>query len=161
MGINILILADIALIVYMLLVHPSGDLLSYFLIFDVIVCAILLFDWFYKFQKVEQRGAFFKHNVIFLIATIPFELILPVYFMAFRFLLLLRLFKLSGILEKYFENIHRFIESTKFDKIVTWILFVVIVFTFAIYIFDESLGLFDSLWYVVVTLTTVGYGDIM
>ncbi|WP_406534096.1 ion channel [Methanobrevibacter sp.] len=160
-GINLLILVDAVCIVYLLLFNLPSGLKNFILIFDVVLCVILLFDFFYKLQETDQKGTFFKYNVLFLIASIPFELFLPVYFMAFRFMLLLKLFKLSGVLERYFESIHRFIEGTKFDKIVTWIVFVVIVFTLAIYLFDSTLGLFDSLWYVVVTLTTVGYGDIM
>ena len=161
MGINLLILVDAVCIVYLLLFNLPSNLKNVILIFDAVLCVILIFDFFYKLHNTDDKAKFFKYNVLFLIASIPFELFLPVYFMAFRFLLLLKLFKLSGILERYFESIHRFIEGTKFDKIVTWIVFVVIVFTLAIYLFDTSLGLFDSLWYVVVTLTTVGYGDIM
>ena len=160
MCINILILVDFALIAYLLIFNPPSDLTNIIIIFDVALCAILLLDLFYKFQKSDERGEFIRHNVVFIIASIPFELVLPAYFMAFRFLLFFKLFKLSGVLERYFKSIHRFVESTRFDKIVTWIAFTVILFTFAIYLIDPSLDLFDSLWYVVVTLTTVGYGDV-
>ncbi len=130
------------------------------MIFDVALCIILLLDFFQKLQMTDEKFKFLKHNVIYFIATIPLELVFPAYFMAFRFLLLLRVFKLSGVLERYFEDIHQFVENTKLDKVFSWIAFTVIIFTFAIYFLDPSLDLFDSLWYVIVTLTTVGYGDV-
>lgn len=158
--INILIIIDLLFIAYMLFCNFSNDYAEYMIIFDVLLCAFLLVDMSYKLVKSDEKWEFLKHNLIFMIASVPFELVLPAFFMPFRFLLAFKLFKLSGVLEKYFESIHRFVESTKFDRILTWIVFTVILFTFAIYFLDPSIGLFDSLWYVVVTLTTVGYGDI-
>lgn len=159
-GLNLLILVDIILIVYLLWFNVSNGLRVLILIFDVALCLILLLDFFTKLQNTDNRLGFFKHNVLFFIASIPFELVFPVYFIAFRFLLLIRIFQLSGVLENYFKGIHRFIENTKLDRVFSWIVFTVIIFTFAIYFLDPSLGLFDSLWYVIVTLTTVGYGDV-
>lgn len=159
-AINLFILLDIVLIAYLMFFNVSGEFANYVIIFDVLICAILLVDFLAKFLRCDDRRKFAKHNLVFFIASIPFELVLPAYFMAFRFLLLLKLFKLSGVVEKYFENIHRFVENTRFDRMLTWIAFTVIIFTIAIYLLDSSLGLFDSLWYVIVTLTTVGYGDV-
>ena len=158
MGINILIIIDIIMIVYILLLNPSGDH-KFFMAFDVIVCAILLADFFYELNKANQKKKYFRRYYLYLIASIPMELVLPFPSIAFRFILLIKLFK-SELFKKYFESIHRFMESTKFDKLLTWIIFTVIVFTFAIYILDPTLGLFDSFWFVAVTLTTVGYGDV-
>lgn len=160
MVINILILADLVMIAYILWFNPSSNLANFIFIFDVILCLILLLNFLYKLHHTERKSTFIKHNGPFFVASIPFELVLPAYFMVFRFLLLLKLFKLSGLFEKYFESIHRFVENTKLDKLFIWIVFTVIVFTFAIYFLDPSLGLFDSMWYVIVTLTTVGYGDV-
>ncbi|MCI6994963.1 MAG: potassium channel family protein [Methanobrevibacter sp.] len=134
--------------------------LNFIVLFDVITCIILLFDWFMKMNGKNNKMQFLKANLLYIIAIIPFELVFSMYFISFRLLLLFKLFKLSNVVEKYFNNFHRFLENTKLDKILGWIVFTVIIFTFSLYVMDPSLNLFDSLWFVVVTLTTVGYGDV-
>lgn len=113
-----------------------------------------------KMNGKNNKMQFLKANLLYIIAIIPFELVFSRYFISFRLLLLFKLFKLSNVVEKYFNNFHRFLENTKLDKILGWIVFTVIIFTFSLYVMDPSLNLFDSLWFVVVTLTTVGYGDV-
>lgn len=113
-----------------------------------------------KMNGKNNKMQFLKANLLYIIAIIPFELVFSMYFISFRLLLLFKLFKLSNVVEKYFNNFHRFLENTKLDKILGWIVFTVIIFTFSLYVMDPSLNLFDSLWFVVVILTTVGYGDV-
>ena len=158
--INILIILDVIQITYLLLFPniPSNIKIIFFA-FDVIVCIILLIDFFTNMNKADKKSEFVRHNFLYLVASIPLELILPVYSMAFRFILIIKLLR-SSFFKKYFEEIHSFLVNTKFDKLLTWIIFTVIIFTFALFFIDPSLGLFDSLWFVVVTLTTVGYGDV-
>ena len=68
--------------------------------------------------------------------------------------------RLSEFVERRFHILFEFFENTKVDILLWWILFVIIVFTFVIYLLDPSLNLVDSLWFVMSTLTTVGYGDV-
>lgn len=143
-----------------LLADVSLGTLNFIVLFDVITCIILLFDWFMKMNGKNNKMQFLKANLLYIIEIIPFELVFSMYFISFRLLLLFKLFKLSNVVEKYFNNFHRFLENTKLDKILGWIVFTVIIFTFSLYVMDPSLNLFDSLWFVVVTLTTVGYGDV-
>ena len=159
-GLNLLIIFDILLIVYLALFNHSGDFTRFVFAYDFIVCILLLFDFFYRLMKTDGKAEYIRHNFLYFIAAIPLEFFLPAYFIAFRFILLIRLLN-SAFFRKYFEELHQFLENTKFDKLLTWIMFTLIVFTIALYFLDPSMGLFDSLWYVVVTLTTVGYGDVV
>ena len=68
--------------------------------------------------------------------------------------------RVSEFVERRFKILFEFFENTKVDILLWWILFVIILFTFVIYLLDPSLDLVDSLWFVMSTLTTVGYGDV-
>lgn len=159
--INILILADLILIVSLLFFNRSSDLLVWS--FDVVVCAIVLLDFFLKLYKDENKKHYLNDQKFVLMGSIPLEFISPI-FILLRFMLITRLLKLlttSKPFSKFFDSWNRFIENTKLDRIVNWILFTVIIFTFVLYFLDPDLNLFDTLWFVVVTLTTVGYGDVV
>lgn len=41
------------------------------------------------------------------------------------------------------------------------VFFIILIFTVLLYIYGPSYGLFDDFYFVIVTLTTVGYGDII
>ena len=64
------------------------------------------------------------------------------------------------LFNKLFNGISNFIKKTNMDKIIGGIVFTILLFTILIYVFGNNYNLFDSFYFVVVTLTTVGYGDI-
>ena len=160
--VDFLILLDLLMIVFSLFSNVSLNLINYIVVFDIFVCIILLWNFFFKMYRVKNKKRFFKKNILDFIGSLPLELIWPV-FILFRFLLLTRLFDLfrySETFEKYFSTLNMFFENTKMDLLLRWVIFVIIIFTFLLYFLDPSLNVFDSLWFVVSTLTTVGYGDV-
>jgi len=159
-SLNLLILIDIALIASILVFGLQAAYVNVIFIFDIVLCAVLLFDFFTKLNSKSDRLNFFYRHFIYFVACIPLEIVLPPYFVYFRFLLLLKLLHLSGIIETYFENLYRFLDSSGLDRILSWIVFLVFVFTFLLYVLDPGFNLLDSLWFVMATLTTVGYGDV-
>ncbi|WP_458455472.1 ion channel [Methanobrevibacter sp.] len=157
---NILILADIILIFNLLFFNHAHQGLIW--AFDVFVCFIVLLDYFIKLYHSKNRMRFLKKHWMLLIASIPLEFISPI-FILLRILLVTELFMIFRASDSFsgcFNGVTRFLENTKLDEILNWIMFTVILFTFALYFLDSSMNLFDSLWFVVVTLTTVGYGDV-
>lgn len=164
-GLNGLIVIDIFLISIALLFDISESAAMTIQLFDLTVCIILLIEWFTTLFLSDARKTFLKDrdNILALIASIPFDMILPAIFPGMGLLKYLRLLKLIRILflfERIFYRFKIFVRKTRLDKILGAVLLVVVIFTFLLYFFGPSYGIFDDFYFVIVTLTTVGYGDI-
>lgn len=160
--INLLVIADIIAIVYMFFT-VSPVLEFEIILFDLSVCTILLLEFSIRFIRSKSKKEFMKENWIDLVASIPFDLILPTFFNSVRFLRLFRILKLLRVMalaRRYFKGLNKFVKNTSFDKVIIGIVISIVAFTVLIFLTDPSIGLFDSFWFVIVTLTTVGYGDI-
>ena len=64
------------------------------------------------------------------------------------------------------DNWISLISSIPFDlicsvKIIAAMFLIVVIFTALLYVFGSTYGLFDDFYFVIVTLTTVGYGDVV
>ena len=164
-ALNVLILIDIILISVAMFFSLPADIALYIQIFDFIVCIILLIQWTITFHMSKPKKVFLKQksNWIDLIASIPFDVILPAIIpqiSILRYLRLLKLIRVIALFNRFFNGIEKFIEKSNLDKIFGGVIFTILIFTLLLYIYGPSYNLFDDFYFVIVTLTTVGYGDV-
>jgi voltage-gated potassium channel len=158
------IVADIIVLTAMYFVDMS-KIYTWIIVFDTGLCVVLFVQFVFKIRSHENKKQFVKDDwrgiIIDIIAMMPYELLT---FGSYGILRLLRLFRIFALFGKSRRNIFNFIEKTKLNYIFLSLLIIVIASSIAILVLegsptDQIQTPLDALWYVVSTVTTVGYGN--
>ena len=158
------IIADIIILTAMYFVDMN-NFYNAIIIFDTGLCIVLFAQFMFKIRSHENKKQYIKEDwrgiIIDIVAMMPYELLT---FGSYGILRLLRLFRIFALFGKSRRNIFNFIEKTKLNYIFLSLLIIVIASSIAILVLegsptDQIQTPLDAVWYVVSTITTVGYGN--
>ncbi|WP_295115634.1 ion transporter [uncultured Methanobrevibacter sp.] len=163
-GLQFLIVLDIFLISLMLLLNLPSGVVSFIQTFDLIICIFLLTEWTVSFLKADSKNDFLtkKGNWLDLIASIPFDAILPVvmpHVSLLRYFRLLKILRIIVLFNSLITSLENFIRKTNIDKVLLGVFVTIVIFTLVLWSWG-TLSFADSLYFVIETITSVGYGDI-
>jgi voltage-gated potassium channel len=136
--------------------------------FDLFVCIVLFFEFIIKIRKQEQKLCYIRKNWIDIIAMIPLDFLILISgdLLGFlRFIRIIRVVRVLILLKKGQKNILEFLRKTKLIHGAVIFLFILSAGTVSFFLLEQGSNTDvdsydDALWYVIVTITTVGYGDI-
>ena len=157
---GVLIFIDLVLLSTSVVLNFSIDIYYKMITFDVIVSIILLSDYFAGYFKAKNKRKYVEKNWLLLIASIPLDVIffsfLPMYYLS-----LIRLVRILFLIGLFFQEIGTFLKNTRLDEILAILIIVIFGSTMALYLVEPSMtNLLDIFWFVIASVTTVGYGDI-
>ena len=156
-----LILADVILLTLITFVPVNPQVYGMIVFFDLTVVLILIPEFIYRMYRAPDRREFLKHNWTDIIGMIP-EILVGHYSTYLRYF---RLIRIAALFKKEIRHILDYLHKTHIDQGIFAILIILFSGTIIFYIVEhgqnpQMTGLDDALWYMVVTITTVGYGDI-
>ncbi|MDO5850108.1 MAG: potassium channel family protein [Methanobacteriaceae archaeon] len=157
---SILLIIDIIIILYLTFFRLDLRLI----IFDTIISIIFLIDIFIEIMNSVDKKQSFKDNFIQIIASIPYDLILAGsglgVLKVLRFIRLIKILKIAFIARPIFETLDKLNKKTHLDKIVILMIMIMIIGALLISLV-EGLGFDKSLYFIIITFSSVGFGDIV
>lgn len=128
------------------------------IIIDYMIIYFFIFDYVARLYAADNKLYFIRTHIIDLIAALPFHAL----FKGVRFIRVVRIMevtRIAAMLTKVGRGLRPFFKTNGFIYLVYCSFGFIIIGTLGIAITEQK-SLFDALWWTIVTITTVGYGDI-
>ncbi|MEI7826763.1 MAG: ion transporter [Euryarchaeota archaeon] len=141
--------------------------------FDAVVALFLWVEYLFRVNEQDNKRSYVAYQWTDIIAIIPFDYLALVsfgvalpYTLVFKLLRLVRIFALLRFSRRLEKEVLAFAEKTRLIYGIAIYLLVIIVGSFLFFAIESGVNpnvthVDDALWYMIVTITTVGYGDIV